>query len=235
MWMNDQRWGFEEGDEWDEVAPTPEPTASEVVDELLGQDPDGAVTVVVAPDAAVLEVRVDPDWRRSVDPRALNQSVMVAANNATMRALAWQVKTSEAGQPVEPAAVAREQAEETPLTKADVRRLLDAVAGELEHVSAQLPALDRPVAVTSSGRHVTATSLRGQVVEVTVAANWAASARAAEIEAELFDVLARLRRESTPERFTAPQGSAIAELNALASDPQALLRRIGLLHRSEES
>ena len=234
MWMNDQRWGFEEGDEWDEVAPTPEATASEVVDELYGQDPDGAVTVVVAPDAAVQEVRVDPDWRRSVDPRALNQSVMVAANNATMRALAWQVEASQAGQPVEPAAVARVQ-EETPLTKADVRRLLAAVSVELEQVSARLPALDRPVAVTSSGRHVTATSLRGQVVDVTVTANWAASARAAEIEAELFDVLARLRRESTPEPFTAAQGSAIAELNALASDPQALLRRIGLLQRSEES
>ena len=239
--MNDLRWGFEEGDEWDEVVPARERQAATdttgTTEELFGQDPDGAVTVVVGPDAAVLEVRVDPDWRRSVDPRAFGPCVVAAANNATMQALAWQVENAPVAPPVAPPVPSPAAVDETPLTRNDIRRLLDAVTADVDRVAGQVTALaQRRVSVTSAGRRLTATAQRGQVVDVTADANWAASARPGEIESEVFDVLARLRRDSDPGQLTgALQTSAIAELNALASDPQTLLRRIGLLPRSEES
>ena len=230
--MSEHTWGFEEGDEWDEVPREREQPPSATVEELTGSDPDGAVTVVVGPDAAVLEVRVDPDWRRSVDPRALNHSVLAAANNATMRALAAQVEAAPVVSPQPPMAPAAE----APLTSGDIRRLLDAVAMELNVVTERLAGVaDRRLTATSGGRHVSAAALRGQVVDVTVDANWAASARPREIEAELLDVLGRLRRDSDTGELAAQLrgGSAVAELNALASDPPVLLRRIGLLPRNE--
>jgi len=247
--MNDHRWGFEEGDEWDEVPRGREQPPSGPVEELTGSDQDSAVTVVVGPDAAVLQVRADPDWRRSVDPRALRHSVLAAANNATMRALAAQVDAQteaqvEAQVEARPAVTAQPPAppampaDETPLTSHDIRRLLDAVTMELDAVTGPLAAVaDRRITATSGGRHVSAAALRGQVVDVTVDANWAASARPETIESELLDVLGRLRRDGDTGELAARLhgSSAIAELNALAADPQALLRRIGLLPRNEES
>lgn len=232
--MSEHTWGFEEGDEWDEVPRSREQPPGTTAEELTGSDPDGAVTVVVGPDAAVLEVRVDPNWRHAVDPRALHHSVLAAANNATMRALAAQVEAGPVVSP-QPRVV---PAAETPLTSGDIRRLLDAVAMELSVVTEQLAGVaDRRITATSGGRHVSAAALRGQVVDVGVDANWAASARPREIEAELFDVLGTLRRDGDTGELAArlQGGSAVAELNALASDPQALLRRIGLLPRNELS
>jgi hypothetical protein len=174
---------------------------------------------------------VDPDWRRFVDPRALRHSVLTAANNATMRALAWRV---EAG----PSPVTGPATDvDISLARSDIRRLLDTVTMELSGIARELPAVaDRRVAATSAGRHVSAESLRGQVVDVTVDANWAASARPGEIESELLDVLSMLRRETDQDGIAGRlRSSAITELNALTSDPQLLLRRIGLLPESEES
>jgi len=230
--MRDQRWGFEDGDDWDEVPPAGGQPVGDAAEELIGRDPDGVVSVVVGTDAAVRGVRLDPGWRQHVDPRALHRSVLAAANNATMGALAWQV----AAGPPTPATPPAAPADETPLTRTDVRRLLDAVAGEVDLVTSRLAAVsERSAPVASAGRHVSAVSRRGQVVEVCVDANWASSARHTEIESELLDVLTRLRRDGNPGGLAeALHGSAITELNALASDPQLLLRRLGLLPGSEE-
>lgn len=263
--MSDQRWGFEEAEDWeDERHPAPNRGAlgngvgnglgddlgDDLGDTVAGRDPDGAVTVVVGPDAEVLSVVLSADWRSVVDPRALHHSVRAAANNATMLALARQFEAEPARQAPSPAtpsqsvpspaAMSPRSADETPITREDALRLLDAVSADLDSFTRQLSAVaDQRMTAESAGRHVRGSALRGQVVEVAVDANWASSARAPEIEAELLDVLRRLHRMSTPTELAGgPQGSAIAELNALLSDPQALLRRVGLLpastHRGED-
>jgi hypothetical protein len=236
--MNDHRWGFEEADDWEDLAPSPPRSANgsangsadDSAEALTGQDPDGVVTVAVGPDAGVLSVTLAENWRGLVDPRALHHSVRAAANNATMQALASRVQAEpppQAPQSVAPAGPAGN----APITREDALRLMAAVDAELADFSRQLSAVaDQRVTAESAGRHVSGSALRGQVVDVSIDANWAASARAAEIETELVDVLRRLHRMSTPTELAGgPQGQAITELNALLSDPQALLRRVGLL------
>ena len=73
--MDDQRWGFEEADDWEyqeldgRAASKAAPESEET---LVGLDPDGVVEVVVSPAAEVIAVRLSPEWRRSVDPRGLH-------------------------------------------------------------------------------------------------------------------------------------------------------------------
>lgn len=92
--MDDNRWGFEEAEDWEYNQP---PTQAEETvpdsDRLTGQDPDGVVTVTVSPAAEILSVALDRNWTRAVDPHGLHSSVLAAANAATITALARQVES----------------------------------------------------------------------------------------------------------------------------------------------
>jgi DNA-binding protein YbaB len=232
--MNDHRWGFEDAEEWEYEAASTKSPAEEPVDTVVGEDADRVVTVTVTRSADVVSVKLAANWQRLVDPRGLHFSVLAAVNNATMQALAAQVEETERN-PAVPETAGTEQhpaaSDDSRLTKEDVARLMDAVSTELDQFSRQLAAVvDRPARVESAGGHVTGSSLRGQVLEVSIDPAWAGMARSSEIESELVEVLRALHSAGAPgELANGPQGSAIAELNALASDPQRLLRRIGLI------
>jgi DNA-binding protein YbaB len=233
--MDDRKWGFEDAEDWEyESSPVPKETDDTAADGIVGEDADRVVTVAVTRAAEVVSVTLSSNWRRQVDPRGLHSSVLAAMNNATMQALAVQVEEMERN-PVVPTfpgtSPSSAASDDSPLTKEDVSRLMDAVTTELGAFTQQMSVvMDHPVNVESAGGHVGGSSLRGQVLEVSIDATWAATARSSEIESELVEMLRALHHAAVPEGLTTgPQGSAIAELNALASDPQRLLRRLGLV------
>jgi hypothetical protein len=229
--VDDRRWGFEEADDWEyaELGGQPPPgPAREPGETLVGEDADRVVQVVVSPEAEVIAVRLSPDWRRSVDQRALHTSVLSAANAATMRALAHNVEQVDLTATEPPGESAN--GDESGLTTQDVQRLLDAVSAELGQFTDRLSAVvDQPVHLRSAGGHVQGSAQRGQVLGLDIDSVWAGQARHSEIETELLEVLRGLHDASTPRELAAgPSGGAISELMELAADPHRLMRRLGM-------
>jgi hypothetical protein len=221
------RFGFEEGSEEDQRArPSPEPEPQQ--DALIGRDPDGVITVAVNDLGEVWSVTIAANWRQSVDPRALGSKVTQAANAATMAALAKQVE-----RPTEPPSP-----RQTPPPRSDERitpeqalRLMDAVSADLARFTQRMTeVVDRPLVVESRGGHVRGTIHRGQVLSLEVDPAWTHTSRVSEMQQEFLEVLRNLRAQSVPADLAqGPQSPAITELTALVSDPDTLLRRVGLL------
>ncbi|MGW4113158.1 hypothetical protein ACWEFJ_19995 [Actinosynnema sp. NPDC004786] len=222
------RFGFEDADEEDQRAgPAPEePESSQEL--LVGRDADNVVTVVVDDMAEVESVTIAAQWRQSVDPRVLGSAITQAANAATMAALAKQVE-----RPAEPS-----PQREAPAPRSDERitpdqalRLMDAVSADLGRFTQRMAeVVDRPLTVESRGGHVRGTIHRGQVLGMEIDPSWAHSARVTEMQQESLEVLRNLRARSVPADLAqGPQSPAISELTALVSDPNTLLRRVGLL------
>lgn len=232
------KWGFEEGDEWEDQ--NAEEPPAEIDDSLTGRDPAGIVTVAVTDAGEYVSVKLTRDWKNSVDPRALNTSVLAAMNAATMRALAKQIeqidmtgRTPE-GTAGTPATSDPHQGlgPTSPLTKEDAIRLVDAATADLERYLRQASTIvDVPVTATSAGGHVTVSGRRRQVLDVSIDVNWAGSVRYSEIESELLDAVTGFSaRSSLGELALGPQSAAIDELMALASDPQSLISKIRQAH-----
>jgi DNA-binding protein YbaB len=129
---DERRWGFEEAEDWEYAAERrvdpPRMAEQDVADSSTGVDDSGAVTVVVGPDGQVRAVTLAADWRRALDPRALGASVLSAANNATMQALA---RSIEADQPAAPQPTVNATAPtDSLITRENAIRLMDAVTAE---------------------------------------------------------------------------------------------------------
>ncbi|WP_148088798.1 YbaB/EbfC family nucleoid-associated protein [Saccharothrix texasensis] len=199
-----------------------------MADGLRGRDSGGVVTVTVDDSADVLAVALAARWKQAVDPRSLGSAVTAAVNAATMQALAKQVERPVADEPpVSP--VPRHDGSR--ITPAEATRLMDAVTADLERFKRQVAeVVDRSVTAGSRGGHVRGTAQRGQVLDIAVDPTWAHTARTSELEQELLEVLRALRARSAPADLAqGPHSPAIAELMALVSDPNTLLRRVGLL------
>ncbi|MFD9960451.1 hypothetical protein [Amycolatopsis sp. NPDC058986] len=231
--MDEERWGFEEDDEWEEDQPpsTSDPQ-SEDTESITGSDGDAIITVHIASTGQPIAVKLEPGWKQSVDPRALHGSVVAAANTATMQALAWQVENPQGHDLHMWSSSDASQAEESPLTAADMDRLSQAADAEIKQFMERATAnVDSPVSRESAGGHVSGTALNGRITECSIDPNWAASARNAEIESEVLDVLQALHTEGAPNQVI-PDSPAINEIMSLLFDPQRLMRRTGLIPRS---
>lgn len=226
---DNRRWGFEEAEDWEYDAgrrTTPPAAQQEGTDECVGTDASGAVSVVTELDGRVREVRLAERWRDSLDQRALDAAVLSAANNATMQALSRSVEAQGDLTAAEPVPV-RGEVDETPFTSEDAMRLFDAVNAELAAFTGGLDqAVNAPVQAESCGGHVRGTAQFGKVVRFEIDDRWVYTAPNPEIESELAEVLRALHDRGTP--APQPGGPAIAELQALASDPARLLRKVGL-------
>lgn len=229
--MSDEySFGFEDGYEPEEEPRRPA-AATGGPGGLVGRDPDGVVTVAVGESATVVSVTLTRDWRRLIDPQALGSVVVTAVNTATMQAVARQVEQHPptAAEPV--SAPAAPTFDDSRITPDYAMRLMDTVSADVERFMRQVDdAVERPVAVQSRGGYVRGTAQGGQVIELVVDPDWIKGARTTGIEDELLDVLTALHRRSAPTDLAAgPQSPAIAELTMLLSDPNTLLRRVGLL------
>lgn len=229
MAEDNRRWGFEEAEDWEYEAGrrTPPPAAPEpVADGCTGTDASGAVTVVVEPGGRVREVRLAERWRDALDQRALDSAVLTAANNATMQALARGVEEQGDLTAVTPPAPSAE-VDESPFTRADAERLFAAVDAELAAFGTGLDqAVNAPVRAESRGGHVSGLAQSGQVVRVDLDDRWLHAAPNAEVEGEITEVLRALHDAGVP--ASRPAGAALSQLQALASDPARLLRKVGL-------
>ena len=210
----ERSWGFEEAEEVDEPA---EPAA----EPLNGADAGGVVTVTVDDTAAVVSVRLGDGWQDATVRRGLGARVVDAMTAATARVMAKQAqRTAEPPPPV--------QDQDSPLTTADVMRLMHAVSRDLAQFRERLSAVaDETVTATSGGGHVTVSGRRRQVGDVSIDQDWLYGARASEVESELRDALATFTgRSSADELSQGPKSPAISELLALVSDPQTMVHRL---------
>jgi DNA-binding protein YbaB len=234
--MPEQRWGFEEDDEWEgqpDNGGGPPPTDDDTV---RGADPNGIVTVVANLAGEPIAVQLEPRWAETAGPHGLPDLVRTAANGASAAALGRQVSDSvpnEAETPAPPlAAEPAEGSSDDPIAGMNrVLALMDTVTAELEQFEQRLSTFSAvAVAAGSGGRHVTVNGRDGQVLDVVVDPNWAGSVRASEIESELLDALRQFHRRATPDELAeGPQSPAITELNNLVRNPSVLLRELGLL------
>ncbi|MFI9011837.1 YbaB/EbfC family nucleoid-associated protein [Actinosynnema sp. NPDC053489] len=221
------RFGFEEDDEGDRQ-PRSTPQEQRARQDLLtGQDPNGVVTVAVNDLAEVQSVTITARWRQSVDPRALGSAVTQAANAATVRALAQQAERPAEPPPFQPPLPPSTER----ITAEQALRLMDAVSADLDRYAQRTAeVVDRPTTVESRGGHVRGTTHRGQVLGIEADAAWTHTARVTEMQQEFLEVLRTLHARTVPVDIArGPQSPAITELTALLSDPNALLRRVGLL------
>jgi hypothetical protein len=228
---DNRRWGFEEAEDGEYEAgrrATPRPGAGQDdADGCVGTDASGAVSVIAELDGRVRAVRLTARWRDSLDQRALDAAVLGAANNATMLALSRGVEAQGDLTAAEPAP-ASGGVDETPLTREDAMRLFDAVNAELATFTGGLDqTVNAPVQAESRGGHVRGTAQFGRIIRFEIDDRWLHAAPNPEIEGELAEVLRALHDRGTP--APQPAGPAIAELQALASDPARLLRKVGLL------
>jgi hypothetical protein len=220
-----------EWDEWDEdtdwLAEKPPTGAPEAAETVVGQDPSGVVAVSATFDAQVVAVKLADNWREVVHPRELHANIVAAANAATMLAMGKKLESANFEGTDQPRPAAGY--DDSPLTRQDVDRLLDEVTADLNAFMQQLAAnIDQPVTAESPGRNVRGAAQRGQILQVSFDPNWASAARNSEIEAELTPLLAMLQSKSTPTDLgSGPRSRAIDELNALAANPQLLMRRLG--------
>jgi DNA-binding protein YbaB len=221
------RFGFEEGDEGDRP-PRPSPEEQQAQQDLLtGHDPDGVVTVAVNDLAEVQSVTIAARWRQSVDPRALGSAVAQAANAATVQALAKQAERPAEPPPRQPPPPPSTER----ITPEQALRLMDAVGADLDRYAQRTAeVVDRPTTAESRGGHVRGTTHRGQVLGIEADPAWTHTARVTEMQQEFIEVLRNLHARTVPADIAhGPQSPAIIELTALLSDPNALLRRVGLL------
>ena len=235
----DDRWQLNDETFWEEEPSAgPEPGPEPADDLLDAQDPEGVVTVYVIKTGEVRSVKLTDDWKTRTDPRRLSTHVVSAANAATMAATAAQAEIAQSATiepPREPAGGVA-ASDDSPITAAEALQLIDTVSADLEAFNRQVLAVaETVVSAESGGRHVQGTARQGQILEIVVDAGWCGTARNAEIESELTDVLKALRtKSSAAELARGPQSPAISQLQALASDPQRLLRRLGLTDQSDQ-
>lgn len=230
--MSDQ-WQFNEEDAWVEEERTPAGGNSPPEDALEGHDEDGIVTVYVTPDGQVLSTTLASNWKESVNPHELPQRIVAAANAATMRLLSRQLERTGLQESVEgtpPKQAGPDEADGPPISVDDALRMIDAVSADLERFNERIAEVaNQTVTVDSAGGHVQGTGQQGQVVDVSVDAAWAGRSRNGEIENEITDVLGSLRSQTSASELTnGPQSDSISQLMTLASNPQTLLRRLGL-------
>ncbi|UOX86426.1 YbaB/EbfC family nucleoid-associated protein [Amycolatopsis sp. FBCC-B4732] len=225
---DDEEWAFEaEIDLWDDgESPTRLPDEDAEQPGLTGQDPDRIVTVTVSDDGEVRRVELAADWKAEIDPRVLGARVLTAANAATIDSVGRRAREVRDSPPSAPPA----DGDETPLTAQDVLRLTDAVDAELESFAVRVSETTAATAFAESGGgHVAGTAENGHYVSLNLDTAWASSARNAEVESELLDVLTALCRKSAPPGpVPESPGRAYTELMGLLADPARLLRRVGL-------
>lgn len=200
------------------------------VDALVGKDAAGAVSVYVDRESTPVSVTLIENWRREIDPRSLHAHVLEAANAATLQALAAKVDEVDPSQTGEAAQTQSDPTDNSRITPADAMRLLDEVSADLARFTEQLSSVADTVTRTeSAGGRVSGSGQGGQVIQVSLDPSWAASSRRSEIESEILSFLSKLSELSSPgDLARGPQSRSITELITLASDPQRLMRRVGL-------
>ena len=215
--MGDRRWGYAGLDDA-EYAQFARSASSSPPRTVSGRS-DPVVVITLDPDGVALA----DDWRARIDPSRLGGEVVLAAARAVAgRAVA---PVAPAERPVPPPGIP----DLTPWG-GSFARLVEDASRDVARFSAAATALaGRVVERTSAGGHVRGTARHGTVTAVTVDPGWARSAPVRDVEAELLDVLAGLRRDAVPGSLRhGPSHPATTALQQLAGDPALVARLAGM-------
>ncbi|WP_187764667.1 hypothetical protein [Saccharopolyspora spinosa] len=206
-----------------------------------GHDETGLIGITVDGSGLVRAVDVDSSWRRAIDPRSFDDAVLQAWNAALVqRATSCaqvggpssahkQHPSATEGAGTEVSEPSSHQAAAD--TIAEILGLLENFNRDLADYEQQLrKAAARPVSGHSAGGNVTVSMANAQPTGVEVNANWVAGARPAEINTEVLSALEAAQTASrdaqvSPETF----GRSIGRLHQLTSNPNLLMRRLGLI------
>lgn len=209
-------------------------------------DRSGSVTVRVAADGALEWVRVDESWRQHHAEDQLGGVVLeVYGQAAGERARAWSeasIDTDQAPSRARPTARTSEFSDQVSdaLTRQagavdpSVLDALGAILDELDRGFDQAMAgveerLTSPVAGTSTSGHVRASVVAdGAVVALDLDQRWLPTAHSFNIGREITEAVLDARRVAAGAAATGLEQSGLDGLRALTSDPQALLRRLGI-------
>lgn len=204
-------------------------------DGFEGTDDTGAITVVVDRSGAVTDVVVAQSWRTKVHPHDLGRALRTAANEALTSRLADELAHPDLEPKPEPRKDARDAhgSPSSPVAqelRAEIAGLLAEFERDLETYRRELgEAVDATASARGPKGAVEATMGHGHALQVEVNPSWAKSARHTDVRTEALGAFRaasqRLARVS-PRAVTPP--ASMARLQALAADPQALHRELGL-------
>ncbi|MGZ4447606.1 MAG: hypothetical protein ACXVEC_12835 [Nocardioides sp.] len=211
-----------------------------------GADRLGAVEVRLDEQGVLTQVRVDAAWRQRHEPAELAGAVLEAvADAAGTRARAWAEASIDEERPTpraRPAARTLTMTDE--LTSAlEARRdaidpamlaVLGGMLDDLERGFDQAMAdLDEQVAAPTRGRsssgHAGASVLAdGSLVGLELDERWLEDAHSFNIGREVSEAVADARTRAAQRATASLRDSGLLRLQHLASDPQALLRHLGV-------
>lgn len=230
-------------DDWDadegfRIRNKPDSWGTSQPQEEQQEEPPAPVVVTVDDEGRFSTVAVAKHWDERIDARALGDEVRDAANKALTDHMAVAVEQNLANfdPNAQPPAPHREAPSAGGDTSSDtakdlVTEILD-LFGQFDTQFTQFTASLQQVATgdhrgESAGRNVVVTLTRGQITAVQLEAQWAAGAAPTEIGAEVLAALQTAQRNAGDIKDIALP-PALARLQELGSDPEALSRQLGL-------
>lgn len=202
---------------------------------VAGHDEDGLVAMTVTAERAeVVDVVLDPDWRRVIPSADLAATVLRAFRTAQAAAIAWQLEHPTTVAPTVPVAAGEDDLTAPRYVQNlifTVLRQLDAYARRVTQIRAsRFEALSpkQAVVVLSSG---------GQVDEVDIDPEWARRAPAADLAREIRAAFIAVQsRNAALIAEVGGPSSEMTELIELVKDPTRFLGLLSMrIERTEKS
>lgn len=206
-------------------------------EEFAGSDTAGTVRVVLDSDGIAGSVVIPPDWDESMEPDELGRRVTEAFDDAIMRHVSAQADRIDFSE--QPVVTHRADAEDaggspsSPVARQTVAEIQELAANFYRELDAYAAATRRALTTPTDGagpnRTVVVSMSAGRITGMTIDADWAKHARYTEVSAEILAALQQAQREGDRVRAQqVPVPPSIARLRELVSDPQALVRQLGL-------
>lgn len=216
-----------------------------------GHDESQLVHTEVNAAGRVVDVRLEKDWDKTIDPRRLGAAVIEAVNAATVsRVSAWADRVAEASdEPAEPVEPAPAPAP-APVTINPSGAMIDDLLYLLHRVGQETrppervrrrdyddedeaPVRKRLTKGRSQGGHIVVALDGTTVAEVQVETDtmWVGGANHLEVASELRDAFEAAYRRADEEAPQPRSTSAVAELQALTADPQEFVAKLFGLDR----
>jgi len=227
-WDADEGFRFrEESADWGTSQPQEQPQ-----DQQEQQDP---VTVALDDEGRFSAVTVDREWRELLDPRRLGEELKEAANKALTDYLAVAVERNLAEAQAQPAAHREAPSANGDPSSATAKNLVNEILDLFGQFDAQFTQFTQALQQVATGDHrgesttssVVVTLARGQVTGVEVDEKWSRTAAHTEIGMETLAALQKAQRAAGDIKDV-QMPPALARLQQLGSDPEALSRQLGL-------
>jgi hypothetical protein len=213
-------------------APQPQPAQEEA------EDPN-VIRVLVDERGAVSDVIIPARWQDTVEARDLGQALREKANEAIANRIAVQLEDLDLDAESQPVFAHRDAPSahgdpDSPVAQSLLTEVMDLFARIDTDLATYAAQMRQAATATYSGAgvnsRISVTMAHGQVTGVAVDQRWLHGARHTEIRAEALSAFqAAWRQVTTTGAGAVRVPPALARLQELASDPEALSRQLGSL------